>query len=217
MDRFTLVIANKNYSSWSLRPWLAMRQSGIPFTEILISLAETPEAKAVFQKYSPSRRVPVLIDGDLTLWESIAICEYVAEQFPLAHLWPSEQKSRAVARAISAEMHAGFVALRQNMPMDIRARHPGQGLTPAVENDIARITTIWRECRTTYGSEGEFLFGHFTIADAMFAPVVTRFVTYGVQVNEISKQYMESILALEAMHIWSAAAQGEKETVRNCL
>ncbi|MBC7881344.1 MAG: glutathione S-transferase family protein [Anaerolineae bacterium] len=217
MERLTLVIANKNYSSWSLRPWLAMRQAGIPFTEILISLAETPEAKAVFQKYSPSRRVPVLIDGDLTLWESIAICEYVAEQFPLAQLWPREQKARAVARTISAEMHSGFVSLRQNMPMDIRARHPGEGLTPDVGNDIARITTIWRECRTTYGGEGKFLFGHFTIADAMFAPVVTRFVTYGVEVDGISEQYQESILALEAMRAWSAAAQAETETVPNRL
>ncbi len=217
MERLTLVIANKNYSSWSLRPWLAMRQAGIPFTEILISLAEPPEAKAVFQKYSPSRRVPVLIDGDLTLWESIAICEYVAEQFPQAQLWPREEKARAIARAVSAEMHAGFVALRQNMPMDIRARHPGEGLTPAVENDIARVTTIWRECRTTYGTDGEFLFGHFTIADTMFAPVVTRFVTYGVEVDGISQQYMESILALEAMQVWSAAAQLETEIVPNRL
>jgi glutathione S-transferase len=217
VERLTLVIANKNYSSWSLRPWLAMRQAGIPFTEILLSLSETPEAKAAFQKYSPSRRVPVLIDGDLTLWESIAICEYVAELFPEAQLWPEEQKARAVARAVSAEMHAGFVALRQNMPMDIRGHYPGQGLTPAVKYDIARVTTIWRECRTTYGAGGEFLFGHFTIADAMFAPVVTRFVTYGVKVDEISQAYMETILALEPMSAWSAAAQGEIEIVPNRL
>jgi glutathione S-transferase len=217
VERLTLVIANKNYSSWSLRPWLAMRQAGIPFTEILLSLSETPEAKAAFQKYSPSRRVPVLIDGDLTLWESIAICEYVAELFPEAQLWPGEPQARAVARAVSAEMHAGFVALRQNMPMDIRGHYPGQGLTPAVAQDIARVTTIWQECRATYGAGGEFLFGYFTIADAMFAPVVTRFATYGVKVDEISRTYMETILRLEAMSAWSAAAQGEIEVVPNRL
>jgi glutathione S-transferase len=217
VERLTLVIANKNYSSWSLRPWLAMRQAGIPFAEILLSLSETPEAKAAFQKYSPSRRVPVLIDGDLTLWESIAICEYVAELFPEAQLWPGEPQARAVARAVSAEMHAGFVALRQNMPMDIRGHYPGQGLTPAVAQDIVRVTTIWQECRATYGAGGEFLFGHFTIADAMFAPVVTRFATYGVKVDEISQAYMETILGLEAMGAWSAAAQGEIEVVPNRL
>ncbi|MCA1992801.1 MAG: glutathione S-transferase family protein, partial [Coleofasciculus sp. S288] len=173
MTQLTLVIGNKNYSSWSLRPWLAIKQAGLNFTEVRIPL-DMPTTHEEIRRYSPSGRVPVLLDGKLTVWESLAICEYVAERFAPT-LWPEDAAVRAVARSVSAEMHAGFVKLRENMPMDCRARYPGLGMNPGVQADIDRITTIWRECRNNFGTGGDFLFGQFAIADAMFAPVVSRF------------------------------------------
>lgn len=212
MTNLTLIIGNKNYSSWSLRPWLAMQQAGIEFAEIRIPLS-TPETRQNLLQYSPSGKVPVLIHNGLTVWESIAICEYVAELFPDKNLFPEDREKRAIARSVSAEMHAGFVKLRQNMPMDCRARYPGKGMNPGVQEDCDRIANIWRECRQKYGSNGDFLFGNFTIADAMYAPVVSRFITYDVQLDPISKAYAEAIWSLPAMQKWVEAAIAEPEVI----
>ncbi|MEB3339074.1 MAG: glutathione S-transferase family protein [Leptolyngbyaceae bacterium] len=212
MTQLTLIIGNKNYSSWSLRPWLLMKQWDLDFTEVRIPLY-TPVASSEILRYSPAGKVPILHHGLLRVWDSLAICEYLAEQFPDRYGWPQDFQARAIARSISAEMHSGFQALRQNMPMNCRSRFPGKGMTASVQTDIDRVTSIWRDCRQTYGKAGDLLFGELTIADAMFAPVVTRFITYGVSVDPISSAYMEAILALPAMQTWLEAAQVESETI----
>lgn len=211
MSQLTLVIGNKNYSSWSLRPWLAMKQAGIAFEEVRIPL-DTPMTHEQIRRYSPSGKVPVLIEGTLKVWESLAICEYIAERYA-PHLWPQDAEARAVARAVSAEMHAGFQTLRENMPMDCRGRHPGMGRTPALQADIDRIVTIWRDCRQQYGTDGHFLFGDFSIADAMYAAVVSRFVTYDVRLDAESQAYADAIWALPAMQEWMMAAYQESDIV----
>jgi glutathione S-transferase len=211
MTKLTLVIGNKNYSSWSLRSWLAMKQAGLEFAEVRIPLY-LPKSHAEIRRYSPSGKVPVLIDGDLKVWESLAICEYVAERFA-SHLWPADITLRTIARSICAEMHAGFQNLRENMPMDCRNRYPGEGMTPAVEAEIDRIIAIWYDCRQKFGTGGNMLFGDFTIADAMFAPVVMRFVTYEVKLHSEAKAYADAILALPAMQEWLAAAYNESESI----
>lgn len=211
MTELTLVIGNKNYSSWSLRPWLAMKQAGLKFSEVKIPI-DIPERHAKIRRYSPSGKVPVLIHGNLTVWESLAICEYVAERFA-KDLWPADIAARVVARSICAEMHAGFQNLRENMPMDCRNRYPGEGITPATEAEIDRIITIWRECRQKFGKGGDMLFGNFTIADAMFAPVVLRFVTYDVKIHSEARDYAEAILALPALQEWVAEAYRETESI----
>jgi glutathione S-transferase len=212
MTKFTLVIGNKNYSSWSLRPWLAMRQFGLDFDEVRIALY-TPESPAKIRQYSPSGKVPVLLENTVTVWDSLAICEYLTEQFPAIHWWPEDRTARAIARSISAEMHSGFQNLRQNMPMNCRARLPGKGMASGVQEDIDRITAIWRECRQNFSADGDLLFGEFTIADAMYAPVVMRFITYDVQLDSVSRNYVEAILALPAMQEWIKAADTEPETI----
>ncbi|MBE9177580.1 glutathione S-transferase family protein [Oculatella sp. LEGE 06141] len=212
MAEFTLVIGNKNYSSWSLRAWLALKQADIEFNELRI-LLDQPDTRNRLLQQSPSGKVPVLRHGSLVIWESIAICEYIAEQRPDRHLLPTNRTARAIARAVSAEMHAGFAPLRQHMPMDCRARRPGQGLKPGVSENIERITTIWRDCRHQFGNTGDFLFGQFTIADAMYAPVVSRFITYGVQLDECSQAYVEAMVALPAMQEWLLAAAAETEHI----
>jgi glutathione S-transferase len=209
MTQLTLVIGNKNYSSWSLRPWLAMKQGGLDFKEIRIPL-NTPDSYQQIRRYSPSGRVPVLLDGDLVIWESLAICEYIAENFA-PHLWPSDPQARAVARSVSHEMHASFMNLRMQMPMDCRGRYPGEGVKPEVQADIDRIMTLWRNCRQTYGASGLMLFGQFSIADAMFAPVVSRFITYDVKLGPISQEYAEAIWKLPAMQEWIEDADQELE------
>lgn len=211
MAQLTLVIGNKNYSSWSLRPWLAMRQAELDFAEIRIPL-DLPTTSQAIRHYSPSGKVPVLLDGSLVVWESLAICEYIAENFA-PNLWPKNRQARAVARSVSAEMHAGFSFLRQNMPMDCRSRFPGEGLTLEVQADIERIAAIWRNCRHQFGGWGKFLFGDFAIADAMFAPVVSRFFTYSVKLDPISQAYMEAIWSLPAMQEWLIAASEEVESI----
>jgi glutathione S-transferase len=213
MTQLTLVIGNKNYSSWSLRPWLAMKQAGLDFAEVRIPL-DTPTTHQEILRYSPSGRVPVLLDGNLTVWESLAICEYIAERFA-PNLWPEDTAARAVARSVSAQMHAGFANLRQNMPMDCRSRLCILGINPGVQADIDRITAIWRKCRENFGTGGDLLFGHFTIADAMFAPVVSRFITYDVPLHSIAKAYSDAIWALPAMQEWVAAASSETESISN--
>ena len=204
----TLVIANKNYSSWSLRGWLMVKQVGVPFEEIVVPL-RTPETRALIMRHSPSGKAPCLIDGTITVWESLAIGEYLAEKFPAAGLWPEDRGARALARAIANEMHGGFVPLRRGMPMNIRASLPGYGLGPSVQEDINRIEAIWRDTRTRFGEGGDMLFGRFTIADAMFAPVASRFRTYGVTLGETAHAYAEALLAWPAMKEWTAAANAE--------
>jgi glutathione S-transferase len=208
MDKLTLVIANKAYSSWSLRPWLALKQVEVTFEEVMIPL-RLPETAASIASWSPAGKVPVLRHGAVTVWESIAILEYVAELFPEAHLWPADPAARAHARTITAEMHAGFVPLRSNMTMNLRRRLPGRGRSPEVEKDIARITAMWRDCRSRFGQGGAFLFGAFSNADAMYAPVVTRFETYGVDLDAECRAYADAILALPAMRAWYADAAAE--------
>lgn len=212
MSQFTLVIGNKNYSSWSLRPWLLMKQFGIEFQEICIPLYK-PETQAQLSQYSPSGKVPVLIDDKQTIWDSLAICEYLVETFPNLNLYPQDKNARAVARCISAEMHSGFQHLRQNMPMNCRATLHGKGITPDTQKDIERITSIWRQLREQFSKEGNMLFGRFTIADAMYAPVVLRFNTYGVKLDGICQDYLKAILELPAMHEWLEAAKSEQEII----
>lgn len=212
MAQLTLVIGNKNYSSWSLRPWLAMKHFGLDFDEVRIPLY-TPESTEKLRLLSPSGKVPVLIHDTLTVWDSLAICEYLAIAFPTLHWWPENKNAQAVARSISAEMHSGFQNLRQQMPMNCRAKFPGIGMTPEVQKDIDRITTIWRDCRQDFGRNGSMLFGDFTIADAMFAPVVLRFITYDVKLDQDLRTYAGAIVALEAMQEWLKAAESELETI----
>ncbi|MEH2105580.1 glutathione S-transferase family protein [Nostoc sp.] len=213
MTQLTLVIANKNYSSWSLRPWLAMKQFGLEFNEIRIPLSKSQDFSSKIQQYSSSGKVPVLLHDTQTVWDSLAICEYLAETFPTLQWWPEDKAARALARSISAEMHSGFQNLRQNMPMNCRTKYPGKGLASGVQQDIDRITSIWQESRQKFGAGGNLLFGKFTIADAFFAPVVLRFVTYDVQLDTISRDYVESVLALPAMQEWINAAKRETEII----
>ena len=206
MSDLTLVIGNKNYSSWSLRAWLALRHAGIPFRERLIRLSHEGWDAAI-AALSPSRRVPVLLHGERTVWESLAILEYAHELVPEAGLWPADRDVRAQARAVACEMHAGFSALRTHMPMNLR-RHDlkGKGRGPGVADDIARICAIWRDCRARYGAGGDFLFGAFGAADAMFAPAATRLETYGVHLDDTCAAYSRAVLTLPAFVEWRDAA-----------
>lgn len=204
----TLVIGNKNYSSWSMRPWLALKKTGIAFEEVVIPL-DRPETREEIFRHSPTGKVPSLKDGDLVVWESLAICEYLAENFPDASLWPKASSARAVARSVASEMHAGFSALRNNMPMNCRGNAPGKGRAAGVQEDINRISAIWRECRARYGSGGPYLFGNFSIADAMFGPVVSRFVTYQVELDADAKAYVNTMWADPAVAAWVEGARRE--------
>jgi glutathione S-transferase len=210
----TLVIGNKNYSSWSLRPWLAMKQAGLAFDEMRISLRQ-PGTTARILEYSPSGRVPCLVDGSLTVWDSLAICEYVNEQYAGGSLWPRDVGARARARAVSAEMHSGFAAVRTHLSMDIRGRYPERGAAalarPDVAAEVARIHALWTESLSASG--GPFLFGGFSIADAFFAPVVTRFRTYAVPLTAALARYSDAVLGLPAMQQWEAASTAEPETL----
>jgi len=212
MAEFTLVIGNKNYSSWSLRGWLMARIAGIEFDEVMVPL-DLPDTAASIKKHSPSGKVPVLVHRGLAIWESLAIAEYLNDLKPEAILWPSSQAARAHARSISAEMHAGFGELRSNMPMNIRSSYPGKGMTPAVRADIERITGLWRDCRKRFGGafpkDDGFLFGTFSAADAMFAPVVTRLRTFGVQLDSDADAYCTAVMAYAPMKEWVDAAKNE--------
>jgi glutathione S-transferase len=205
-----LIIGNKNYSSWSLRPWIAMKVAKIPFEETVISL-DAPNFKQVVGAVSGTGKVPVLVDGDVSVWESLAILEYLAEKFPHAGLWPASSAARARARAVSNEMHAGFVPLRRHMPMNMWRPVKKRGLTPEVEANIKRIETIWGDCRARFGAkaDGPFLFGQFGAADAMYAPVVARLHTYGADVGKVSRSYMDAMMALPAWREWHGAAVSE--------
>jgi glutathione S-transferase len=208
-ENFILVIGSKNTSSWSLRPWLLMRQAKIPFREVKIPLG-TDTTEQEILRYSPSGKVPVLIEGKIKVWESLAICEYLAERFPSLNLWPEDAEARAMARSISHEMHAGFLDLRKNMPVNCSARFARKPVAREVQEDIRRVLTLWNECRMRYASAGDFLFGDFSIADAMYAPVVTRFVTYDLEVDSLSRSYMDTVLNLMPMKEWLAAAEREE-------
>jgi glutathione S-transferase len=208
MPDFTIYIGNKNYSSWSLRAWLPLKLTGAPFEEVLIRIKE-PQSRAEMLRHSPSGRVPVLHHGDLVLWESLAIGEYLAELFPAARLLPADRAARAVARAVAAEIHGGFHALRSHFPMNMRSSFPGRGVTPEVQAEVNRITATWRDCRKQFGAGGPFLFGHVTLADAMYAPVVSRLRTYAVEIEGEAQAYAEAIWALPALQEWLAAARNE--------
>jgi glutathione S-transferase len=201
-----LVIGNKNYSSWSFRPWLAMKVAGIAFEETVISL-EAEDFKARVLALSGTGKVPVLIDGDIRVWESLAILEYLAEKFPAAGLWPKDAAARAYARVISSEMHAGFMALRRLLPMNIWRPVKLRPLDDDSKADAARIDAMWSGCRARYG--GPFLFGAFSAADAMYAPVVWRFQTYAVEVSAPARAYMDAMMALPAWREWREAALRE--------
>lgn len=203
-----LVIGNKQYSSWSLRPWLLMTHFEVPFIEKLVAL-DQPNTREEILKFSPSEKVPALIDDEITIWESMAIMEYLSEKYPEKQMWPQDIRQRAWARAISNEMHAGFQTMRNHMPHDLKTKLKSFDLGPA-KNDVQRIQAIWRECLQVSG--GPFLFGEFTIADAMYAPVVNRFVTYAVECDVICTAYIQSMLSLPAHALWIQA--GQIETLR---
>ncbi len=212
MQKLNLVIGNKKYSSWSFRPWLLMKTAGIPFTETLI-LIRKPDSLRKILRFSPAGRVPVLVDGKSVLWESLAICEHIAEKFAKKRLWPDGAEAKALARSVSHEMHAGFAALRSNLPCHFLARYENFGIVPEAQADIDRVLGIWRDCRKRRAKGGPFLFGRFGVADAMYAPVVFRFLAYGVKVDPVSRAYMDAVVALPATQEWLRGAEREKDTV----
>lgn len=211
-----LVIANKVHSSWSLRPWLLLTHFGVPFEEVLLPFGPTfddPEWKRQVKAHNPSGKVPALVDGEgddsLQVWESLSIMEYVADSRPDLAIWPQDRAARALARSIASEMHAGFSALRNACPMNLGKRHAPKDRGPKVAADVARITQIWNDCRARFGAGGPFLFGAFTAADAMYAPVCTRFRGYSIGLDPVSEAYCDAIYALPAFKAWRAAALRE--------
>ena len=205
----TLVIGNKNYSSWSMRPWMALKGTGISFDEIVIPLYTGDADKQRILDVTRSGKVPALVDGDITVWDSLAIIEYAAERFPDARLWPQDVVARAHARSISAEMHSGFMALRNECGMNIHRPIRSKPLSDDARANITRIQQIWTECRARYGGQGPYLFGAFSGADAMYAPVVHRFRTYAIGVTPPVRDYMETMQANAAFREWSDAALAE--------
>lgn len=210
----TLVIGNKNYSSWSLRPWIAMKVAGIPFDEVLIPLYLEGSRERILT-YSPAGKVPILIDGDLTVWDTLAILEYLAERFPDAGLWPRDQRARSLARSVSAEMHSGFQPLRQHCTMNLWLPAKPRPQPDEVMQNVRRIEEIWRDCRARYGQGGPFLFGRFGAADAMYAPVVARFHNYGLPVGPDTRAYMDAVMALPAWREWVEAGMRETWIMRH--
>jgi glutathione S-transferase len=207
LDDLRLTIGNRNYSSWSLRPWILMKHLGLAFSERVMPL-DTPEFARDIARVSPTRRVPLLEHGSLVVWDSLAICEYVAELTSAG--WPSDRHARAVARSVCCEMHSGFANLRMEWPMNARARNRRTPMTPGLEEDIDRIEEIWADCRRRFGAGGPWLFGEYSIADAMYAPVVLRFKTYGAQVSETARWYLATALEDAALQEWVQAAQNEQ-------
>jgi glutathione S-transferase len=203
-----LIIGNKNYSSWSMRPWFALTVAGVPFEETVISL-DASDFKPRLLAVSPAGKVPVLIDGDTHVWESLAILEYLADKFPQAKLWPADAAARAHARAISSEMHAGFLPLRRACPMNMWRPVTTREYATDVQANVARIDAMWSNCRARFGAGGPFLFGHFTAADAMYAPVVARFHTYGLPASVGARAYMRTVMDLPAWRAWREAALKE--------
>jgi len=210
----TLIIGNKNYSSWSLRPWIALKVKGIAFDEVVIPLFEPGSAEEIM-KYSPAGKVPVLVNGDEHVWESLAILEHLADRFPEAHLWPEEARARSHARVVAAEMHAGFMPLRRDCPMNMWLPPRPRPQSDEVMANVARIEALWADCRARYGQGGPFLFGALTAADAMYAPVVSRFHTYGIPLSATSRGYMDAMMALPAWREWTDAAMKETWIMRH--
>jgi glutathione S-transferase len=209
----TLVIGNKNYSSWSMRPWIALKACEIAFDEVMIPLYTGPEDKARILAVTPSGKVPALIDGDVTVWDSLAIIEYAHERFPDAKLWPQDPASRAHARSISAEMHSGFMALRNECGMNLHRRVEAKPLSADALANIARIQQIWAECHARYGQIGPYLFGEFSGADAMYAPVVHRFLTYAIELSPPARAYVEAMQALPAFRQWTQEGLAETRLI----
>ena len=203
-----LIIGNKNYSSWSLRPWIAMKVAGIPFEEQVIPLYE-PGSREQVLKCSPAGKVPVLIDDGQPIWESLAILEYLAEKFPKVGLWPADAKARGHARVVAHEMHGGFQALRRNCPMNLWLPHRQRPQPDEAMADVRRIDALWSDCRARFGQGGAFLFGAFGAADAMYAPVVSRLHSYGLEVGSAAHAYMDAVMALPAWAAWRDAALKE--------
>ena len=210
MAKPLLVIGNKNYSSWSLRPWIMLKHLGVDFDEVRIPLYVEGSKEAILT-YSPAGKVPVYIDGGVTVWESLAIIEYLVESYP--QVWPSDKEARAAARSVSAEMHAGFAAMRDKMPNNIRARGRQAVVTPGVARDVERSIGIWETCRREYGSGGPWLFGEYSAADAMYLPVACRFRTYGVTPSGLAGEYMEALLSDPLFKEWETASENEEETL----
>ena len=208
MTDYTLILGNKNYSSWSLRGWLLAKQAGIAFDEVVIPLRR-PETRAAILKYNPAGKVPTLVVDGESLWDSLAIAEYLAETYPSQGLWPHDRVARRVARCVVAEMHSGFPALRGAMPMDLGKHLSGHPVNAEVQADIDRIQALWRDCRARFGKGGDFLFGPFTVADAFYAPVVARFRTYDVKLDEVSEAYCTAVTGHPWMREWAAAAAEE--------
>ena len=209
-----LVVGNKNYSSWSMRPWIGMKVAGIPFDETVTPIYQ-PGAKEKLLTYSPAGKVPILLDGDARVWESLAILEYVAEKFPQAGLWPTDAVARAHARAIASEMHAGFLPLRRHLPMNMWRPPATRQLTAEAAANARRIDAMWSDCRARFGAGGPFLFGKFGAADAMYAPVVSRFHTYAVDVSAPARAYMDAVMALPAWKEWETAALKEDAVLQD--
>ena len=203
-----LIIGNKAYSSWSLRPWIAMKQLGLAFDEVVIPMNQ-PETRAQMLRYAPTGLVPTLVDGDVTIFETLAILEYLNDKYPAAGLWPKDIGARAHARAVACEMHAGFAALRRDCPFNIRRAVKKHELSPEAAKNASRIDALWSDCRARFGAGGPFLFGHFTAADAMFAPIVNRLHVYDVPRSVVAQAYMDTIQALPAWQQWAAEAQRE--------
>lgn len=203
-----LLIGSKAFSSWSLRPWFLMKEAGIPFEEKLVPLYQ-PDTALRIGEYSPTGKVPCLMDGDLRVWESIAICEYLAERFPEKALWPQDIAARAEARALAAEMHAGFAGLRSQCSMDVLSIHPTPQLTPEAAKDLARISAIWEGLRDRHASAGPYLFGQLSIVDAMFLPVATRCRTHSLPLPERAQAWVDFVLALPSVRQWYAEAGAE--------
>ncbi len=214
MSDLVLVIGNKAYSSWSLRPWLFLKHSRIPFSEVHVSL-DGAHAKENLQRHSPSGKVPVLRDGALTVWDSFAICQYLTEKYPQTLGWPKEAAARATAYSVAAEMHSGFLNLRREMPMNCRAESLHVTLSEDARKEVARVKQIWRDCRTAFGgklgSKRPWLFGEFGVADAFYAPVALRFKTYGIELDPVEQAYADAILSLPEIRSWIDAAKQETE------
>jgi glutathione S-transferase len=210
--KLQLVIGNKNYSSWSMRPWILLRQAGIAFDEVQLKFDQNTKVVGI-EKYSAVGKVPVLVIDGEPVWDSLAIAETAAEMFPDKQLWPQNDAARRLARSACAEMHSGFQNLRGKMPMNIRGKHPGKGLTPESQKDIDRIVALWTQCRERFGGAGSLLFGKFSVADAFFAPIVMRFQTYGVKLPPVAQEYCEAVKALSAVREWCDAARKETEFV----
>lgn len=212
MSEFTIVLGNKAYSSWSLRGWLSLKLSGATFDEVIVPLRQS-DSKERLLAASSAGKVPVLKTADGVISDSLAIAEYLAERFPEAGLWPKDPWARAIARSVAAEMHSSFPSLRNECPMDVRSHHEGFELSEATHKEIKRITEVWRDCRANFGSDGDFLFGSFGIADAFYAPVVSRLVTYDVDLDPVCSAYRDAVMARPEMQEWIDAGLAEPWTI----